>query len=449
MLTNIKIQGASNAEAIGLPRRRNAKAVMCIETGEIFASITDAAVFFNTTGSTISNVLNPNSHKSDINGYHLCFVSETMEHIDEITDARIEQNTKIADLTNGIINENILESGIIDKISTYITRIIRSNSQKSIDELKIFGIEAIKCDLKKVHHIKIYKSQSFALTIKMLKIDMFNIMDAIASKINEQLGAMSIYVERSDNYTLIISLHFDEFKHLGNSLKRYYRWDWYSSNDSIKDAYKVIIPSMLQGHNWRLQNVRTIKQLIVKEGVTCCCGVHDCKELVEVQLPESLETMGSNGWFDSSSFQECSSLKKINIPSGIDSIPYAMFRRCSSLTSITLPEKLHTIKDRAFSGCLQLNAINVPKTVMYIGDSAFMDCENLKEITLPNHLKTIEENTFYGCIRLHTITIPKSVKKIRTGAFKYCVSLKSVTVHRDCVIEEDAFSSTTKIKYYD
>jgi hypothetical protein len=152
---NIKIQGESNAEVIGLPRRRNAKAVMCIETGEIFSSIGDTATHFGVNPTTISNILNPNKSIDNIRGYHLCFLSETMEHIDDITDARMAQNNKISDLTNGIINNMLSEQGIISNIITYITRVIRSNSQLSMDKLKPLGIQVEKHNNNKKIHISI------------------------------------------------------------------------------------------------------------------------------------------------------------------------------------------------------------------------------------------------------------------------------------------------------
>ena len=50
-------------------------------------------------------------------------------------------------------------------------------------------------------------------------------------------------------------------------------------------------------------------------------------------------------------FNTCSSLKNVNIPSGVKEIGGNAFYKCTSLTSISIPETVTNIGVRAFEGC--------------------------------------------------------------------------------------------------
>lgn len=50
----VKIQNSSEIKAEGIHRNANAKPVICLDTGEVFASVTDAAIAANANPSTMS-----------------------------------------------------------------------------------------------------------------------------------------------------------------------------------------------------------------------------------------------------------------------------------------------------------------------------------------------------------------------------------------------------------
>jgi hypothetical protein len=91
----IIITNACTTTAIGEKRRKNAKPVLCITTGEVFASQKDAVEQYNITQSNLSkHLLYPEKLKS-CKGLKFCFVSKTQEHYDEITQQMRDTTTVI------------------------------------------------------------------------------------------------------------------------------------------------------------------------------------------------------------------------------------------------------------------------------------------------------------------------------------------------------------------
>ena len=91
----ITITNACTATAIGEKRRRtNAKPVLCITTGEVFASITDTAKYYNIHAGNLGAHLHGKGW-SHVGGLKFCFVSKTQEHYDEITQQMRDKTTVI------------------------------------------------------------------------------------------------------------------------------------------------------------------------------------------------------------------------------------------------------------------------------------------------------------------------------------------------------------------
>lgn len=88
-------------------------------------------------------------------------------------------------------------------------------------------------------------------------------------------------------------------------------------------------------------------------------------------------------------FNHCSSLKKISIPSCVETIDYEAFTACSSLISVTLNEELKRIGQRAFYGCSSLQGVSVPSPLELIESIAFCMWSSLVDIDLKEGLKII------------------------------------------------------------
>ena len=93
-MTNITIQNGSEMQAIGQKRSKNAVPVLCITTGEIFTSVTDAAKHLGVNTGDISHMLN--GRQKTCKGMQFCRVSEVTEHLNEIT-AHMKAETKVSE----------------------------------------------------------------------------------------------------------------------------------------------------------------------------------------------------------------------------------------------------------------------------------------------------------------------------------------------------------------
>lgn len=123
-------------------------------------------------------------------------------------------------------------------------------------------------------------------------------------------------------------------------------------------------------------------------------------------------------------FSGCSSLSEVRLPADLKEIPNQTFQNCQTLAEILLPDKLTAIRDKAFSGCTSLSKVNLPESITEIEDGAFSKCA-LEEVTLPANLEMLG-GAFSSCYKLKKIIIPKSVEFIGNGVFRTCTSLESV-----------------------
>ena len=81
-MTTLKIQNEATTQSIGKPRNRNAKPVLCIETGKIYNSVTDAAEDIGTTIDVVSAHLRGKT--KTCKGNHFAFVSKANEKLGPI-----------------------------------------------------------------------------------------------------------------------------------------------------------------------------------------------------------------------------------------------------------------------------------------------------------------------------------------------------------------------------
>lgn len=91
-MSTITITEKATATAQGKHNNKHCKPVLCIDTGEIFSSVYDAAEHYNATISNISMACNGRS--KTCKGLRFCFISRTSENIDAIV-SRIKANDEI------------------------------------------------------------------------------------------------------------------------------------------------------------------------------------------------------------------------------------------------------------------------------------------------------------------------------------------------------------------
>ena len=128
-----------------------------------------------------------------------------------------------------------------------------------------------------------------------------------------------------------------------------------------------------------------------------------------------------------SAFENCSTLRKVNIPSTVVTIGHSAFSGCSALSEVNIPDGVPQISDNTFSDCSSLSSIDIPSSVISIGKSAFSYCQSLVQVSIPNSLKVIDDNAFWHCSTLKIINLPDSLEHIGRSAFWY-TSLKRIVI---------------------
>jgi len=95
-------------------------------------------------------------------------------------------------------------------------------------------------------------------------------------------------------------------------------------------------------------------------------------------------------------FQNCTTLKRIVLPSNIKNIYMYAFRFCTNLQEVILSNNLTAIPQQAFRGCRLLSEITIPESVTGIGSMAFDGCAMLQNINILNKDITFSANALVG-----------------------------------------------------
>jgi len=100
----INIRRATNVKAVGHHVNGNSKPVFCITDGSVYASVIDAAEKTGATQSTMSAAVT--GKIKTCKGKRYCFVSNVMEHLDEISTNINVRNEKVKAYDAIIAKEN-------------------------------------------------------------------------------------------------------------------------------------------------------------------------------------------------------------------------------------------------------------------------------------------------------------------------------------------------------
>lgn len=120
-----------------------------------------------------------------------------------------------------------------------------------------------------------------------------------------------------------------------------------------------------------------------------------CINVKELNLPESLKNI-SNG-----AFYSCNGLTEITIPENVEFIGINAFRRCSSLEKINY-NATNCIVDYnnsqyAFDNCKSVKTVNIGNNVQVLPPYAFTGCSNLEKAYIPDIVINIDPLAFDGC----------------------------------------------------
>lgn len=83
----------------------------------------------------------------------------------------------------------------------------------------------------------------------------------------------------------------------------------------------------------------------------------------------------------------------------------------NKITGVLIPESVVEIADAAFENCTSLKRIDIPASVNKIGEYTFGDCANLYQVVFTDSLVEIDDSAFYGCkADLLTLVAPANSK---------------------------------------
>lgn len=180
----------------------------------------------------------------------------------------------------------------------------------------------------------------------------------------------------------------------------------------------------------------------IPSGITEISGsmFEGCSKLTNVKIPETVKSIIDRA------FKDCISLHEIAIPASVTQLGSyierdygsqlenrGVFAGCTSLVKVNLNHGLETIGDFTFSGCHSLTSIEIPSSVRLIGYGAFKECKALCQISIPSSVLSIAAGyrsystivhhpPFDCCVNLKYIEYPdRFADTIFTGSKFYAI----------------------------
>jgi hypothetical protein len=143
--------------------------------------------------------------------------------------------------------------------------------------------------------------------------------------------------------------------------------------------------------------------------------------LVEVEIEEGIQEIPYE------TFRGCISLKNVKLPNGLRAIKEYAFYSCKELHEIDLPETLVLIESSAFAYTGLYNIV-IPDNITAIPSQCFWQCDKLQHVTLPKQLVSLEERAFASCSSLEELSLPIGTQRMECYAIEYCNSLQKVFI---------------------
>ena len=170
----------------------------------------------------------------------------------------------------------------------------------------------------------------------------------------------------------------------------------------------------------------------------------NCIGLSKIEMPSSLETVGSNTFLYSGLHYSASTgvVYAGNWVVGYNGV---------ITDTVDIREDTVGISNYAFYSCAALRYITIPSTVRTIGKGAFYNCESLLSVELPSTLEIIEDYTFYRCLSMKIPSLPLYLRSIGRSAFYKCgsnVEAKFTDTANDVLILPDTLTYIGAYAFY-
>ena len=201
----------------------------------------------------------------------------------------------------------------------------------------------------------------------------------------------------------LVAVRFSE------GLKRIDRWAFLGTSiESIE------IPASVTFINEAFLGDRSLKEIKVKKGNKVYDSRKGCNAIIESATGTLL--------------QGC---ENTTVPDGVKVISSSAFYR-SKIKKIKLPSSLETIERGAFTECKELKKLVIPGSVKIIGIEILCG-SGIEELIVENGVEEIPRYAFFECPKLRYVSLPESLKEFgRYGAvFVDCPELVRVDVDKD------------------
>ena len=124
-------------------------------------------------------------------------------------------------------------------------------------------------------------------------------------------------------------------------------------------------------------------------------------------------------------FYICPELISVQLPSSIKSIGTFGFGH-TGISEIIIPDSVETMGNDVLHGCKKLTKVVLGKSLKEVPRFLCWECDNLEEIKIPSNINTIRRAAFSGCKSLYRIILPEYLTEIEPFVFDRCASLRQI-----------------------
>ena len=145
---------------------------------------------------------------------------------------------------------------------------------------------------------------------------------------------------------------------------------------------------------------------------------------ITVTIEEGVTSIGT------STFRECTGLKKLDIPSSVTQIGGYAFYLCENWEAKVDISNVTSIGEHAFESCSGVDMdINLNDDLEVLGESAFKGCSKIRgTVKISNKITKLNGYVFEGCERINKVIIPDTVQSTAYGTFKDCIEIEEITL---------------------
>lgn len=186
------------------------------------------------------------------------------------------------------------------------------------------------------------------------------------------------------------------------------------------------------------ENIEPIS-IALREGTTSIseAAFKDCKLLVKVEVPRSLNRVNEN------SFEGCTALSEVvwnadscmNASSNNGNTSVSPFSETMkvALYSIEFGPNVQVLPPAFLAHCTGLTEIKLPESLRVIGSETFYDCKGIKQLVIPNKVETIGRNTFSYMENLEYISFGENLQNYYMVNHELSHSKKLKKIEWNCI----------------